>query len=148
MIGRLLMVVGCLMAGVGGMVMAQDGRPLEDLRWEKRVIVVLADTSDDPALVEQARRLREAASDLAERDVVQISATDDAVTIDGSTSDTLSAGRLRQAYASGTNGFQVVLIGKDGGVKLRAGEPVAAGDFFALIDTMPMRQRELREGAG
>jgi hypothetical protein len=38
-------------------------------------------------------------------------------------------------------------IGKDGGVKLRSAEPVAAGDFFALIDTMPMRRREMRERA-
>ncbi len=91
--------------------------------------------------------MRAASSGLAERDVVQITATADLVTVDGSASDALRADRLRQDYATGTDGFQVVLIGKDGGVKLRAAEPVAAGDFFALIDTMPMRRREMREGA-
>jgi hypothetical protein len=39
----------------------------------------------------------------------------------------------------------VLLIGKDGGVKLRAEEPLPAAEFFALIDTMPMRRREMRE---
>ena len=132
------------MAVVGGLAMAQDGQPLDDLRWKKRVILVLADSIDDPLLIEQERRLQEAAPGLAERDVVLITATNDAVTVDGSTSDIFCADRLRQAYAGGTSGFQVVLIGKDGGVKLRAAEPVPVGDFLALIDTMPMRQREMR----
>lgn len=120
-------------------------RPLEHLRWQKRVIVVMAASADDPTLVDQESRLRAAAADLAERDVVLITATDDTVTIDGATSNPATAAHLRQSYASGTSGFQVLLIGKDGGVKLHSAEPVAAGDFFALIDTMPMRRREMRE---
>ncbi len=124
-----------------------DTRPLDHLRWQNRVIVVMAASGDDPALVEQERRLRAATSDLAERDIVLITATKNAVTINGSVSDTPSADTLRQAYAEGTSGFQVVLIGKDGGVKLRAAAPVAADDFFALIDSMPMRRREIGDAS-
>ena len=40
--------------------------------------------------------------------------------------------------------FEVLLIGKDGGVKLRRDKPVAAFEITALIDTMPMRQDEMR----
>ena len=40
--------------------------------------------------------------------------------------------------------FSVILIGKDGGVKLRSAEPVSAEAIFGLIDGMPMRQREMR----
>lgn len=40
--------------------------------------------------------------------------------------------------------FGVLLIGKDGHVKLRRGTPVAASEITALIDTMPMRQDEMR----
>jgi len=40
-------------------------------------------------------------------------------------------------------GFQVLLIGKDGGVKLRSSEPVSMKDLFGLIDSMPMRQQEM-----
>jgi len=39
--------------------------------------------------------------------------------------------------------FQVLLIGKDGGVKLRSSEPVSMKDLFGLIDSMPMRQQEM-----
>jgi hypothetical protein len=30
-------------------------------------------------------------------------------------------------------------------VKLRQADPIAAADLFALIDSMPVRQREMRE---
>lgn len=40
--------------------------------------------------------------------------------------------------------FEVVLIGKDGGVKARTSDPGALEDFLALIDTMPMRRAEMR----
>ena len=123
-----------------------EGRPLDYLRWQSRVIVVMAASGDDPALVAQDTRLRAAAADLAERDVVLITAAGDTVTVDGETSDAPPAAHLRRAYATGTTGFHVVLIGKDGGVKLHATEPVAADAFFALIDSMPMRQREMRRG--
>jgi hypothetical protein len=127
------------------MAMGADARPLDALRWEKRVIVMLADGGDDPALAEQEARLRAAAADLAERDVVLVAARGRTVTVDGDSGQAPTADELRVAYADSASGFQVVLVGKDGGVKLRAGEPVAASDLFALIDTMPMRRREMKE---
>ena len=36
-----------------------------------------------------------------------------------------------------------VLIGKDGGVKLRQEELVRPAELFALIDSMPMRKHEM-----
>ena len=41
--------------------------------------------------------------------------------------------------------FTVVLVGKDGTAKLREKRAVSSDDLFALIDAMPMRQREMRE---
>lgn len=40
--------------------------------------------------------------------------------------------------------FELVLIGKDGGVKARTSDPNALEDFLALIDSMPMRRAEMR----
>jgi hypothetical protein len=42
-------------------------------------------------------------------------------------------------------GFMVVLIGKDGGVKLRKPFPWDVREFSRSIDKMPMRQQELRD---
>ena len=42
-------------------------------------------------------------------------------------------------------GFMLVLIGKDGGVKLRKPFPWDVRQLMRAIDSMPMRQREIRE---
>ncbi|MEO1019351.1 MAG: DUF4174 domain-containing protein, partial [Pseudomonadota bacterium] len=56
----------------------------------------------------------------------------------------LSAADLRDAFGVENSDFRVLLIGKDGGVKLRSNEWVSAHEVFALIDTMPMRRREMQ----
>jgi len=57
----------------------------------------------------------------------------------------LELARLRSAERSD---FEMVLIGKDGGVKARTYELNALEDFLALIDTMPMRRAEIQSRGG
>lgn len=53
---------------------------------------------------------------------------------------------LRVEYHTGeAEEFAVVLIGHDGGEKLRSGGPISAEELFGKIDEMPMRRREIRE---
>ena len=40
--------------------------------------------------------------------------------------------------------FQLFLVGLDGGIKARYDGPTTPQTIFGLIDTMPMRQAELR----
>lgn len=40
--------------------------------------------------------------------------------------------------------FEVILIGLDGTIKLRQNKPVSTDKLFELIDSMPMRQREIQ----
>ena len=125
----------------------QASRPLAGLRWRHRVVLLLADHPGDPALRAQSALLNEARADLTERDTLLITATT-TVEIDGRASPAPTPDALRRAYAPDSTGFAVALIGKDGGVKLRIADPVPARDILDLIDSMPMRQREMREGAG
>lgn len=55
-----------------------------------------------------------------------------------------TAGELRRAYGV-ADGFEALLVGRDGGVKLRSPEPVSPEELFERIDEMPLRRRELRE---
>lgn len=52
----------------------------------------------------------------------------------------------RRRFRVGDDDFAVVLLGKDGGEKLRAQSPVTIERLNKLIDTMPMRQKEVRDG--
>lgn len=120
-----------------------DGLPLESLRWQSRIVVVLAGAPGDAMLDEQLRLLDEASAGLRERDMVVVEEAGDGVSVNGIAQPEPAS--LREAYDAPSSGFQVLLIGKDGGVKLRSAEPVGAGELFALIDTMPMRRREMQE---
>lgn len=55
-----------------------------------------------------------------------------------------SAEAARREYGV-AGGFETLLVGRDGGVKLRSREPVGPEELFGRIDEMPMRQREIRE---
>ena len=105
---------------------------LKDFLWEKRPIVVFADTERDPAFIRQLELLEDRKEALAERDVVILTDTDP---------DAMS--ELREELRP--RGFMLVLIGKDGGVKLRKPFPWSVRELSRSIDKMPMRQQELRD---
>jgi hypothetical protein len=52
---------------------------------------------------------------------------------------------VRATLGIQSGSFALRLIGKDGGVKLSTASPTAMTEIYALIDTMPMRQREMGE---
>lgn len=52
---------------------------------------------------------------------------------------------LYRQFKPTENPFSFILVGLDGGVKLRTDEFVSRKYLYALIDGMPMRQAEMRE---
>jgi len=46
---------------------------------------------------------------------------------------------------SNDKNYEVILVGLDGRIKLRQDQPVTTDKLFSLIDSMPMRQREMRQ---
>ncbi|ETX28301.1 DUF4174 domain-containing protein [Roseivivax isoporae] len=104
---------------------------LDAHRWQHRPVVLFAPSPDDPAYRAQMAALRSGGAGLAERDIVVLS--DTAPDADGT---------LRARFAP--EGFLAVLVGKDGGVKLRSEEPLALRTLFDTIDAMPMRRQEMR----
>ncbi|WP_299292794.1 DUF4174 domain-containing protein [uncultured Tateyamaria sp.] len=110
----------------------QDVSDLSEFVWEKRPIIVFADSPNDPSFSQQMDLLADRAAELAERDVVVLTDTDPSANSD-----------LRLKLRP--RGFMLVLIGKDGGVKLRKPFPWDVRELSRTIDKMPMRQREIRE---
>ncbi|MCV6592992.1 MAG: DUF4174 domain-containing protein [Silicimonas sp.] len=108
---------------------------LAALKWRARPVVVLADTPDDPAFRQQMELLRARADELIERDVLVITDTDPG-----------AGSALRRKLRP--RGFMLVLIGKDGGVKLRKPFPWDVRALSRQIDKMPMRQQEIRANQG
>jgi hypothetical protein len=80
---------------------------------------------------------------LCDRQLRLLVISDQAVRFEGAAVN-LSPLALRQHFQ--LRGPSVVLVGKDGGVKLRTAAAVPAEELFRLIDSMSMRQAEMRFG--
>jgi hypothetical protein len=89
------------------------------------------------------RRIEASRCDFVDRDMVlgRI-VTDGTSTLDGHFVDTNQARRLLSKFGIGADTFSVVLIGKDGGEKLRVAGVPDLQAIYAVIDGMPMRARE------
>ena len=120
-----------------------EGIPLDALRWRRRLVLARAAT---PAALDALERLvAERACELAERDtdVYRVSGrslvplSGEAAALDETARETL-LGKMDGA----DDGVELVLIGKDGGVKERAEDVAALDAFLGAIDAMPMRRAE------
>jgi hypothetical protein len=116
---------------------------LSDYLWERRPLLLFAPTERDPRLVETMRRIEDSRCDFADRDMVlgRI-VTEGTSTLDGHVVDNNQARRFLSEFGIGADTFSVVLIGKDGGEKLRVAGVPDLQAIYAVIDGMPMRARE------
>ena len=110
--------------------------------WKKRPIVIFGDFEN--SLVFQQARKRW--NGFEERDIVfWLVDAENAYTYEG-TLVRLPNGSgmtLTHAFYDGTH--PVVLVGKDGGIKRRAMFDISSVDLFRQIDSMPMRQEEMKK---
>ncbi|WP_304614369.1 DUF4174 domain-containing protein [Paracoccus sp. (in: a-proteobacteria)] len=102
--------------------------------WTARPVVIFADTADDPAFVDQVASLRRDGRALASRDVVLV--------LD---SDPSANSAWRQQLRP--QGFSLVLIDKDGQVKIRRPVPWDAREIGRAIDRLPLRRQEIGRGS-
>lgn len=123
-----------LMTAVALPAVSADALDIDALRWRSRVLVVLAPRADDPRLVEQRRLFEAAGAAARDRDLVWLAETGDEARSRG----------LHRRFGVARTEFRSILVGKDGGAKLSAAEPIAPARLFAEIDAMPMRQDEMR----
>jgi len=114
--------------------------------WQNRPLIILVPNVEDALLTSQRKVLAGRAADLADRDMVIIEVVGNDVTVDGESAPTLTAGALRERLNSQIGLAETILIGKDGGIKLRRASPISAATLFQTIDAMPMRQQEMRGG--
>jgi len=125
---------------------AQAPFALEQYRWKHRVLLVSAPAPEDTDLVEVQKELAAMREEFADRDMVLVTLFDSGTSTAGDRELTVAetaAARAAQGIPSGS--FALRLIGKDGSAKLAGDSAVPMAEIFALIDSMPMRQREVSD---
>lgn len=119
---------------------AQD---LDIYQWKNRIIILKETNLDSDWLKAQVKRLQSEIGELNERQLVVFILSDGKVYDIEQNEIDLDAEIIEDQY--GLNDFQgLALIGKDGGVKLKEGFIVNPKTIFELIDSMPMRQAEIK----
>ena len=109
-----------------------DKSDLSEFLWTNRPVVVFADSPSDPRFVQQIELLERELDQLEERDIVVLTDADPA-----------AKSPLRTKLRP--RGFMLVLLGKDGGVRLRKPLPWTVRELSRVIDKMPLRQQEIRQ---
>lgn len=126
-----------------------DAQHFPQHRWQDRVILIHTVDVDEDRWKSQLAILAADSHGLAERKLVVYQIRDDyyrkGVQPKG--------GWTKMADNSSTpsiiaQGFEIVLLGLDGGVKLRQNELLSLAELYALIDGMPMRRAEIRRQGG
>jgi hypothetical protein len=113
--------------------------PLKPFQWKARVLVVSAPQVNEPQYKTQERALAQDADGQADRELVVVRL----VGLGGDSGVDVAAWRERLSIPP--DRFELVLVGKDGGVALRQRQSVALEEIFARIDAMPMRREVLRK---
>lgn len=112
--------------------------------WEHRLIAFVLSDEADRASVEGM--LKGYAEEIAERDLLFVNLGDIDIKSDYSLAIGAQEKELwRSFWGLGTDESRFVLVGKDGGVKAAQRDSLRLNLFFDLIDSMPMRQAEMRE---
>ncbi len=120
---------------------AQD---LSKHRWENRLILLISDDENNPTLKAQIAEFTKDLTGLEERKLIiyQVMPEEYKIILNGDT--TKQSSKLYKTYKKTEKGFEVLLLGLDGGIKHRQSELLPLEKLYAIIDAMPMRRSEMK----
>ena len=125
-----------------------QGFNLEAFLWKQRPLILFAPASDSSCVRDFRTVLQHAKADFQDRDMVFIEAYESGnAWLDGSRLPAGTGRELRKRFGVADTEEAVILVGKDGGEKLRTTPVTDLDRIFGLIDTMPMRRLEMRRQA-
>lgn len=134
-----------LMASASENVTDGESWSMDKYLWSNRPVIVFAPGAADALPAAQRAALDPQGKAFRDRDMVLIEVIGDTVSVNGQPARGTDADDLRVRYQIVRETSSAVLVGKDGGVKLRSGTAFSADELFATIDAMPMRNLEIRQ---
>jgi hypothetical protein len=118
----------------------------ETFKWKNRLLLVFAPDSSLPLLQSLQGDISTRKHEVDDRDLVVFEILGVGTSKrDGTQLAPQAAASLREQFGVSPNAFSLILVGKDGGIKPRRNYPVKLEEIFRLIDSMPMRQDEMRQ---
>lgn len=127
-------------------VMMIQNNPIEAHKWEKRVLIVSASSHTNVGYKRQNQILEKDKKGTKERDLIIYRLYDDHwLDPKNESLSKKQSDAIYREYNIQRGTFSVLLIGKDGGIKMHKEDIISTKEIFKLIDSMPMRQQEMRK---
>lgn len=121
-----------------------NAQNLKDYQWKNRILLLFDESRKSSALKSQLEKFSKVREEMVERDLILFIVAGKGIFAQN---DHLQDMPLQDAYdtAHVSKKFKgIVLIGKDGGAKLKKDFEIDPQLVFDLIDGMPMRKAEMR----
>lgn len=116
-----------------------SGQSIDNYRWEKRLVFILNPPGQNPLEHSQVRAFTKYEKEMLERDLlVWVLSEATVYDLKGQPID------LHPKEVPNNKFKGLILIGKDGGIKLKERFIVSPTRIFDLIDGMPMRRTEIK----
>jgi hypothetical protein len=119
---------------------------LNAYQWKNRLLLLFASSEEDQAYLTLKKEIDRQAVEVNYRDLLISYVLERGESRIGQ--ERLSPDQalfLRKRLSVPPGRFTIVLIGKDGGEKIRQESSVDLKEIFAIIDAMPMRQQEMKK---
>jgi len=126
----------------------KDAMPMDlsQFQWKNRLLLIFAPDENDSLFKKLQSEIIAQEAEVKDRDLIIFelfglgSSRMNRALLDQSKVDS-----IRRHFSVPQRSFRVILIGKDGGIKLKRNDQIDLETIFELIDSMPMRKDEIRQ---
>lgn len=119
---------------------------LNQYKWKHRLLLIFAPDDGHSLLRNLESDIAAQPDEVSERDLIVFKIFENGPSLMAAAPlNPQTAANLRNKFAAPLEQFTCILVGKDGGVKLRQNDQIRLQDIFERIDAMPMRQEEMRQ---
>ena len=130
-----------IMSSYSGNSVAQD---FSTHKWENRLVLILTDNTNNEKYLNQVQELKNEPDGIKERKIVVYHITPEKFKTGLSGEKWQKSETEYRRYKKTDSQPEIILLGLDGGVKLRAEEFLSTQKLFETIDAMPMRMQEMK----
>ncbi|MBB3695949.1 DUF4174 domain-containing protein [Flammeovirga yaeyamensis] len=120
-----------------------EAQNLDDHQWKHRLLVIKTNTEGQDLYTQQIEEFEGEENEFEERKIKVFYVVNSSYSL--SADEKASIDWEHPLLFDKRMDFEVVLIGLDGGVKLRESTFLSKKDLYDKIDSMPMRRTELRD---
>jgi hypothetical protein len=119
---------------------------LTQFQWKNRLLFIFAEDGCHPLFKDLQNQIVAQKAEVDDRDLIvfevpaQGPARMNTIPLDRKDADS-----IRNHFAISSDTLSLILVGKDGGIKLKRSDQTDLTEIFELIGAMPMRQGEIQQ---